>query len=233
MIAEECKKLRTQLEEVAKAEEREKIVEQLETRRTELVKLREAVLTVANSLKAIASRCEIAGKLDSTKCVERVQKIREALKTDPLSITQGRDFSNMKKAFEKFAEVGSAAVIETWEQYMPKARPTIDVNQLVEAELQEAFKSKALQLRSRAKYAEQLGKRPPGSVDDLLAIESVWEEIRQIISELPTVAKDPMVQEFLKAANSRSGASLDLLTDEVRKWLHENNVADKYCITTM
>ena len=233
MIAEECRKLREQLEEVAKAEERENIVEQLEARRTELLEVREAVLMVANALKAIASRCQIAGKLDSTKCVERVQKIREALETDPLSITKGRDFYNMKHAFERFAEDGSAAAITTWEQYMPKVRPTVDVNQLAQAEQQEAFKFKASQLRSRAKYAEQLGKRPPASGDDLLAIESVWEDIRQLISELPDVANDPTVQKFLKAANSRTGASLDLLTEEVRKWLQENNVADKYRITTM
>ena len=114
MIAEDCQKLRAQLEEVAKAEEREKVVEQLESRRTELLALRETVTLATDSLKAISSRTEIAGKLDSTKAIERVQKIRESLMTDPLSITKGRDFSNLKKAFEKFAEVGSAAVEATW-----------------------------------------------------------------------------------------------------------------------
>jgi len=54
-----------------------------------------------------------------------------------------------------------------------------------------------------------------------------------MIAELPAVADDPIVQEFLKAANSRTGASLELLTEEVRKWLKENNVANKYRITTM
>ena len=62
----------------------------------------------------------------------------------------------MKKAIEKFTEDGSAAAVETWEQYMPKARPTVDMNQVAQAEQQEAFKSKASQLRSRAKYADQI-----------------------------------------------------------------------------
>jgi len=233
MIAEECKKLRTQLEEVAKAEERKNVVEQLEARRTELLVLRETVLTVTNSLKAIASRCKIVGKLDSSKCLERVQKIRESLSTDPLSLTKGKDFLYMKKAFEKFTEDGSAATVETWEQYMPKARPTVDMNQVAQAEQQEACKSKASQLRSRAKYAEVIGKRPPASAEDLSVLESTWEDIRKMIAELPAVADDPIVQEFLKAANSRTGASLELLTEEVRKWLKENNVANKYRITTM
>jgi|GEM_PF-1503177 len=233
MIAEECKKLRTQLEEVAQAEERKNVVEQLETRHTELLALRETVQTVTNSLNAITSRCKIVGKLDSSKCLERVQKIRESLSTDPLSLTKGKDFSYMKKAFEKFTEDGSAAAVETWEQYMPKARPTVDMNQVAQAEQQEAFKSKASQLRSRAKYAEQIGKRPPASTEDLSVLEATWEDIRKMIAELPAVADDPIVQEFLKAANSRTGASLELLTEEVRRWLKENNVTDKYRITTM
>ena len=62
MIAEECKKLREQLEEVKKANDRRNIVEQLDMRRDELVALREAVLAVTDSLKAIALRTSIEGK---------------------------------------------------------------------------------------------------------------------------------------------------------------------------
>lgn len=233
MIAEECKKLRAQLEEVAQAEERENVVEQLESRRTELFALRESVISVTNSLKAMSSRTEIVGKLDPTKAIERVQKIREALMTDPLSITKGRDFSNMKKAFEKFAEDSSAAAEATWELYMPKARPSVDTNQLAQAEQQKDFATIALQLKTRAKYAEKIGKKPPADEDEFLEIESAWADIRQMISELPDVADDPKVQKFLKAANSQCGASIDLLTDEVRAWLRDNNVAEKYRITTM
>ena len=116
---------------------------------------------------------------------------------------------------------------------MPKARPTVDMNQVAQAEQQEAFKSKASQLRSRAKYAEQIGKRPPATANDLSVLEATWEDIWRMIAELPAVSDDPVVQKFLKAANSRTGASLALLTEEVRKWLQENNVADKYRITTM
>lgn len=232
MIANECKSLRRQLEEVANAEERQNVVEQLEARREELTILREAVVAVTNSLEAIASRCEIQGKLDSSKCIERVLKIRESLKVDPLSLTKGKDFLYMKKAFEKFTEDGNAAAIQTWEQYMPKARPTVDMNQVTQAEEQEAFKSKASQLKSRAKYAEQIGKHPPANTEDLSVLEATWEDIRRMIAELPAVSDDPLVQEFLKAANSRTGASLDLLTEEVRAWLKRNKITNKYCIRT-
>jgi hypothetical protein len=233
MIAEECRKLREKLEEVARAEEREKIVGQLEARRTELIDLRDTVLKVAGSLEAIASRSRITGRLDSSKCIERVQTIRETLMSDPLSITRGRDFANMKKAFEKFIEEGSAAAVATWNQYLPKARPTVDMNQVAQAEQQESFKSRASQLRLRAKNAEQIAKNPPATVGDLATLEAIWDDIRSIIAELPAVSNDPRVQEFLRAANSRLGASLELLTDEVRKWLQDNNVSDKYRITTM
>lgn len=233
MIADECKNLLAQLEEVAQAQEREKVVEQLESRRSELLELRDAVLKVTDSLKAIANRTEIVGKLDSAKAIERVQKIREALMKDPLSITKGRDFFSMKKAFEKFTEDGRTAVEATWNQYMPKARPLIDTIQLTQAEIQKDSKATASQLRVRAKHAEKIGKNPPANEEDFQELESVWNDIRRMIEELPPVAPDPKVQEFLKAANSQGGAPLELLTDEVRAWLNDSKVAVNYRITTM
>lgn len=232
MITDECYSLRRQLEEVAKAEERETVVGQLEARRGELTALRDQVVAVSDSLTAISSRCEIRGQLDSAKCVERVQRIRQSLRADPLSITKGRDFSLMTKAFEKFIEDGRTAAVQTWEQYLPRARPTVDMNQVAQAEAQEAFKFKASQLRSKAKVAEQLGKQPPANTEDLLALERTWEEIRRVLAELPAVSDDPHVQAFLKAANSRTGATLDLLTEDVRAWLMQNGIDNKYCIRT-
>lgn len=233
MIAQECKKLREQLEEVAMADERENIVEQLESRRADLIELRDSVVAVSNTLKALSARTRIIGELDSAKCLERIRKIREALAQDPLSITKGRDFSSMKTTFEKFAKDGTVSAEKTWEQYMPRARPTVDTNQLTQAEQQKDFATIALKLKTRAKHAEKIGKVPPANEEDFVEIETVWEDIRQMMSELPDVADDPLVQEFLKAANSPAGASIDLLTDDVRTWLSENNIAEKYRITTM
>ncbi|TWT52267.1 hypothetical protein [Allorhodopirellula solitaria] len=233
MIAQECKKLRGQLEELAQAEERENIHDQLESRRNELVDVRDSLLAVTNSLKALSARTELAGDLDPTKCIDRVRKIRESLQTDPLSITKGRQFSDMRKAFEKFATEGTECAQATWAIFMPRAKPSVDTNQLAQAEQQNDFKTIALKLKTRAKYAEKLGKNPPATEDDFAELESAWEDIREMMAALPDVASDPLVQEFLKAANSSGGASIDLLTDEVRAWLQENNIADKYRITTM
>ena len=233
MIAEECKKLREQLEEVKKANDRRNIVEQLDMRRDELVALREAVLAVTDSLKAIALRTSIEGKLDPAKAIARVRKIRETLKNDPLSITEGHDFSNMKKAFQKFAAVGTECVQATWAQYMLRARPSVDTNQLAQAEQQKDFKQIAADLKNLVDNAEQLAETPPANEEVFAKIESAWKRIREMIAALPDVADDPVVQEFLKEANSFGGASIDLLTDEVRAWLQENGIAGKYRITTM
>jgi hypothetical protein len=116
---------------------------------------------------------------------------------------------------------------------MPRARPTVDTNQLAQAEQQKDFKAIVVKLKNRAKYAEQLANKPPANEEDFAEIESTWDDIREMIAALPDVADDPVVQEFLKAANSSGGASIDLLTDEVRAWLQENKIADKYRITTM
>ncbi len=233
MIAEECKKLRQQLEELALAEERETVHEQLEQRRCELVEVRDMLLAVTNSLKAISARTKLVGDLDAEKCLDRVRKIRESLLADPLSITKGRQFSDMRKAFEKFATDGSACAEATWAQFMPRARPSVDRNQLAQAEQQKDFKALAVKLKNREKHAEQLAKRPPANEQEFAEIESAWYDIREMMAALPDVTDDPVVQKFLKAANSSGGASIDLLTEAVRAWLQENKIADKYRITTM
>ena len=233
MIAEECKRLRQQLEELALAEVRETVHAQLEQRRCDLVEVRDMLLVVTNSLKAISARTKLVGDLDAEKCLDRVRKIRESLLADPLSITKGRQFTEMRKAFEKFATDGIACAETTWSLFMPRARPTVDTNQLAQAEQQKDFKAIAVKLKNRAKYAEQLAKKTPANEEDFAEIESAWDDIREMMAVLPDVADDPVVQEFLKAANSFGGASIDLLTDEVRAWLQENKIADKYRITTM
>ncbi len=233
MIAEECKKLRRQLEELALAEERKSVHDQLEQRRYELAEVRDVLLAVTNSLQAISARTKLVGYLDAEKCLDRVRKIRELLLADPLSITKGRQFTDMRKAFEKFATDGKACAEATWHQFMPRARPSVDPNQLAQAEQQKDFKAIAAKLKNREKYADQLAKKPPANEEDFAEIESAWNDIRQMIAALPDVADDPVVQEFLKAANSSGGASIDLLTDEVRAWLQENEITDKYRIITM
>jgi hypothetical protein len=233
MIAEECKKLRQQLEELALAEERQTVHDQLEQRRCELVEVRAMLLAVTNSLKAISARTKLVGDLDSAKCLVLVRKIRESLLADPLSITKGRQFTDMRKAFEKFATDGGLCAEATWAQFMPRTRPSVDTNQLAQAEQQKDFNAIAVKLRNRAKYAEQLAKKPPANEEDFAEIESAWADIREMIAALPDVADDPVVQEFLKAANSCGGAPINLLTDEVRAWLQENKIADRYRIITM
>jgi hypothetical protein len=233
MIAEDCKSLRLQLEQVSKAKLNEQIVNQLSERRKDLLQLKEKVVTAVVSLQAIANRTSIVGKLDATKALDRVQKLREALKSDPQSITKGRDLTYMTSAFEKFADEASKATELTWDQYLPRARPNVDANRIAQAEQQEAFKTKAIQLKARVKHAEQTSKHPPLTEAEFVELEAVWEDIRELLEALPAVTNDPKVREFLKAANSPKGASLDLLTEEVIIWLRENNTYEKYRIVNL
>ena len=233
MIADDCRNLRQQLEQVAKAEANEKVVEQLNLRRAELVEVRDKVIAAIESFQAIASRTTTTGNLDATKAFERVQKLRVALMADPQSITKGRDLTYMKSAFDKFTDDVSKATVTTWEQYLPRARPNVDANQVAQAEQQEAFKSKATQIKSRAKYAESLSKQPPATEAEFADLEAVWLDVRTLIESLPGVTNDPKVRDFLKAANSPKGASLDILTEEVLAWLKENKTADKYRIINL
>lgn len=230
MIADDCKKLRNQLEHVAKAEANEKIVNQLNLRRQELLELKKKVVAATISLQAIASRTVIIGKLDTTKAFERVRKLRVALKVDPQSITKGSDFTYMRTAFDKFTDEVVKAATATWEQYLPRVQPKVDANQVAQAEQQVAFKTNAVRLKSRIKHAESLSKSLPASEEELVDLETVWQEVRTLLELLPAVTNDPKVRDFLKATNSSNGASLDMLTEEVLAYLNKNKAADKYRI---
>lgn len=233
MIADDCKKLRQQLELVAKAKANEKIVEQLNLRKNELLQLKNKVVAATVSLEVVGSRTKIIGKLDATKAYERVQKLRIALKDDPQTITNGRDLTNMSSAFNKFTEHVLAATTATWDQYLPRAQPNVDANQIAQAEQQEAFKKTVRELKSKVELAEFLSKSHPTSETGFVTLETVWQDIRILIESLPAVSNDPKVREFLKAANSPNGAPLDMLTKEVRLWLNENKASDKYRIVNM
>jgi hypothetical protein len=233
MIAEECKKLRQQLEELALAEERETVHDQLEQRRSELVEVRDILLAVTNSLKALSARTKLVGDLNPAKCLERVRKVRESLLIDPLSITKGRQFTDMRKAFEMFATDGNACALATWAQFMPRAKPSVDENQLMQAESLPSHAKIASKIRLRAKDASRLGRNPPLNEQEFLALESVWEDISTMSDQLPPAAQDPEVQEFLKASNSPEGASLKMLTEEVLAWLSEKQMVDKFRINNI
>lgn len=233
MIADDCKKLRQQLELVAQAKANEKIVEQLNLRKNELLQLKNKVVAATVSLEVVGSRTKIIGKLDATKAYERVQKLRIALKDDPQTITNGRDLTNMSSAFNKFTEHVLAATTATWDQYLPRAQPNVDANQVAQAEQQEAFKKKVRELKSKVELAEFLSKGPPATESEFVQLETVWQDIRILIESLPAVTNDPKVREFLKAANSPNGAPVDMLTKEVRLWLNENKASDKYRIVNM
>jgi hypothetical protein len=233
MIAEECKSLRLQLEQVSKANENEKTVNHLSSRQTDLLNLKEKVVAAVDSLQALVKRTTISDKPNGTKALDQVQKLRKAFKEDPTSITAGRNFTNMKSAFEKFVNETSEATKSTWVHYLPRARPNVDANRIAQAEQQEAFRTKAILLKVRVKHAEQSSKHPPLTEAEFVELEAVWAEIRELLEALPAVTNDPKVREFLKSANSPKGASLDLLTEEVIVWLRENNTFEKYRIVNL
>ncbi len=233
MIADECQSLLKQLEKVAKAEELEKIHEQLETKRNDLTSVRDSLVAVTNCLKALSHRTELAINLNPTKCLHQVHKIRQALETEPLSITKGTQFKSMTNAYEKFTAEGYECAQKTWEHYMPRQKPSVDMNQLAQAEQQSSFKTTVSKLKTHVRQADKMGSKPPETENEFLDLESIWQDIRTMMEKLPDVADDPLVQEFLKATNSPGGAPIDLLTDDVRAWLADNNIASKYRITTM
>jgi hypothetical protein len=228
MIAEECRSLRDQLQEVARAGEREKTWNGLQDRQDDLQTLRDEVLAATKSMAALQRRTPLIGNVDGSKALSRVSALRAALATDPDSITKGKDFAYLKAAFKKFAEQAEAAVKESWVPYRNKVQPIVDQAQLTQARTQADFRATVSQLEANVRNAELLGRNPPRDEVEFQRIEELWSLIRKQINDLPVASPFPEVQKFLRAANSGDGAPLELLTDRVQEWLTSNHAQAKY-----
>ena len=86
------------------------------------------------------------------------------------------------------------------------------------------------QLKAAFTTAEQTGRRAPANEDAFIELENTWSHIRQLIERLPLATDDPDVKKFLRAVNSRDGATLDMLNAAVQLWLEENKSTHKYRI---
>lgn len=230
MIASESEKLRDLLRELEKAKSNERVVNSLNERQQDLVELRNSMRTAFDSFAVLNKRITVKQKPDGEKSLTYIGGLRETLKADPEGITKGRDFTRMKKAVDKLADELGTTTIEAWKDFVAKSQPKLDANQVGQARQLQAHKEDVQKLEDLNSQSKKLSRQPPENEEAFAGLESHWVTIRTLISSLPSPSDNPEIQAFLESANSREGAQLELMTEEVIDWLKKQKMSKKFRI---
>ena len=230
MIATKCETLRDLLRGLEKAKTNKRVVESLGDCQEALVILRDKADASFSSYKAMNNREAVSDTPDGSKAQKYISDLRSALKDDPESITKGRGFTTMKKAMEKIADALDVATKETWKDYLAKSKPRIDSNQVGQARQLQSHKDDVVLLEQLDSLVTRAMRKPPAGEGAFVDIESQWQKIRDLIKSLPSPSDNPEIQAFLEAANSRDGAAVELMTEEVIDWLKKQKMSKKFRI---
>ena len=230
MIATECEKLRDLLKGLENAKTNERIVNALNERRKDLKDVCQKSLASFNSFEAMNKRQVISGTPDGSRARKRIADLRTALSGDPESITKGRGLTDMINAMKKIADTLNDVTNEAWKDYLAKSKPKLDANQLGQARQIGTHRESVDRLEYWKKQADSLVRKPPLDEEAFAAIEALWQNMRKLMSSLPSPSDNPEVQAFLDAANSREGAPIELMTPDVLAWLKEQSMSQKFRI---
>ncbi len=187
------------------------------------------LLAVLRTLSA-ARLARIDMGQDARRLVAQVSAVRGQFRAKAESLIDERTF-----AATQFGEsvAGIADRLETelqaaWLKYTERSIP--GTNREVLDVLATAFPREVRLLRQRA---EQLGLTRltlPKSAEELREFDAEVGELQRAWSQLGGGDVPAAVVAFLKAAAAPAGAQLDLLTDEVHRWLTQHGIARSFSI---
>ena len=154
----------------------------------------------------------------------RYRDVDEAFNADPSSVF-GTPFREAAERTDKIVTGLRRRLLEGWAAYVDRVVPMQDPEQLEVFARLPAFAEVVDQLlalyRDRAALAEQL----PQTEEDVRAPEALASRVEDAWLLLGGKAPEAVL-DLLRAADSRAGAPLSALTDEVRAWLEEHDLTD-------
>ncbi|MDQ3802287.1 MAG: hypothetical protein M3416_00290 [Acidobacteriota bacterium] len=93
-----------------------------------------------------------------------------------------------------------------------------------------AFAQTVQKVRGLTARLEQRRNNRPTSEEDFLNFDELVRQVDAAWSELGSDEVPPDVERFLRAAGGREGASLDLLTEDVKEWLETRKIDSSFRI---
>ena len=210
----EAKKLQKRLDEIKESE-------QILSEQVEQLKL---FRQVNLDLITVPEKLKLANK-SLSKIKERFLK-----DTKESSLTKGRDWENLKGFIKDISNDVYKQLYNRWKIYVQECytgkKPQDLRNVLAPTE-----KNNKVLIKYESEHKEfqhYLRKNLPVDIDDFGKVKEIAASLSEIHTEFDLDVPES-VNHFLKSVAS-NGASLDLLTEEVLKWLKSNNTYSQYKI---
>ncbi|QDV37413.1 hypothetical protein [Tautonia plasticadhaerens] len=126
------------------------------------------------------------------------------------------------------ADALEAELRERWASYTAARIPS--TNREVLDVLAAAFPREVGRIRLLAEQCERARQALPMTTEDFEAFTNVAKSLRRSWDELGGGELPSSVLDFLRSAASLRGASIELLTDEVRGWLHDHGILNSFSV---
>ena len=229
-LLEQCQLANTKIAELVKAKQSKEVADSIRKRVVDLSDASDLLVDYSGRATVLldAGILKPNDLIDGSKLTHQLNEMRQKLSEDPSTITSGRNFTNLKKTIEKFAEQTKQMVTDQWKQHVSEIAPKID-NKLLAHHRNTSFAAVVANLETNAKEAKKLARTAPVDAEVFAQLTGYWHEIRTNLARIPQT-DDPEVEEFLIAVGSESGAEISTLTASVIAWLEEHGMTDQFCV---
>lgn len=153
-----------------------------------------------------------------------VTTLRDALEHDLDRFRSRRDFGRFARSLKQLIEEAQA-VLDDVLASIRRGGPSIDASLLSDLATVPEYAAPVTEVRRLRD--ELLNWRPFEDSDAIAGFLDRRERLRRIVGELEDSKLPEDVRGFLRAAQARNGASVDLLNNEVRAWLMAHNMLDR------
>jgi hypothetical protein len=167
---------------------------------------------------------------EAIELLSTLTRARTAFKerADSLIETRVFDPAKLRNGVDRLAEQLKERLTAEWLRYTDKRIPA--TNSDILDVLVAAFPKEVKLLRQQAERLEQFRQLLPESQAAIDEFETNVNSLQQAWAQVGGGDVPVSVTSFLKAAASQAGASLDLYTEEVRRWLSDHDIVASFSI---
>jgi hypothetical protein len=227
MITEQSQNLINLSQQKIKLQENAKHLEGFKTRQEQIEKAINTIYLLINLVKVF--RQKGIANFDLTETVSKLLKFIQLAQTEfnknPEWILDNNNFNGnyLQKSVDKLANQLQDQLKQTWQNYLKQKMPTTNPDLLNLLEKVASFKDTV----TKIKRLDQLIKEYdyPQSKEEFNNIEQWINNLRESWENLNSDQVPDAVIRFLRAA-ANQGASLNLLTDEVKDWIIQHGLYD-------
>lgn len=204
----------------------------LEGLRGQLLQLADPINLCASNAKLLANQgAALSSVIEIGSVIETVRKVLMRFVEIPKSTTlrQGTRWTGLSSKLEALATKVSEVQANDWKTFfdgnffggLPPAQREAKLILAIPGN-KEAIERYKMLYQSFIKYRTNI----PKDAEELKVIRATSEQLSEIKFENKNIPDD--VRKFFEATNT--GASLDLLTNEVIEWLRSNNLLSRYVV---